>query len=46
LSDGQRQRVAIVRAVIKKPIILMIDESTNAINAESEKKLYKLFMQL
>ena len=46
LSGGQRQRIAIARAIVKDAPILILDEATNALDAEVEHAVQTALEQL
>lgn len=46
LSGGEKQRIAIARAVINRPEILLADEPTGNVDSDIAAKLMKLFVEL
>lgn len=46
LSVGQRQRVAITRALIKKPSLILADEPTGALDQKNGMKICELLQEL
>ena len=46
LAGGEKQRLAIARAVVGRPEILLADEPTGNLDAEMSERILKLFTQL
>lgn len=45
VSGGQRQRICIARALLKKPKILILDDSTSAVDTKTDSYIRKAFRE-
>ena len=45
VSGGQKQRLCIARALIKKPKILILDDSTSAVDTKTDSLIRKAFKE-
>ena len=46
LSEGQKQRIAILRAIVNKPFLILADEATSALDENNKNDFINLIMNL
>ncbi len=46
ISGGERQRIALARALYRRPDLLLLDESSSALDIKTEQKIFEKLMRL
>ncbi len=46
LSNGERQRIALARAIIRNPALLILDEATNHLDVENERRVLQSILRV
>ena len=46
LSGGEKQRVAVARALVNNPAVILADEPSGSLDSENKKELHQLFFDL
>jgi len=46
LSGGERQRLVLARAILRKPLILVLDEATSSLDTQNEAKIQEVLNRL
>ena len=46
LSGGEKQRIAVARALINKPAVIMADEPSGSLDTKNKQELHQLFFDL
>ncbi|MFM7459714.1 MAG: ATP-binding cassette domain-containing protein, partial [Burkholderiales bacterium] len=46
ISSGERQRLLLARAVLKRPVALFLDEATSHVDHPTSRKVFKALEQL
>ncbi len=46
LSQGERQRIALARAILRRPRLLVLDEATNSLDSENEARVLGAIAQM
>ena len=46
LSGGEKQRVAVARALMNNPAVILADEPSGSLDSKNKEELHKLFFEL